>query len=378
MRQEHSEHLAASIVEFSRFLRTHGFHADMRQTMTALEAASTIEVTNRHFLLSTLKATLCSNLEEWEQFPQLFQAFWGESHPRPRSASGEYKGPSKGDTQEQKEGSSVFLNRATNQTAAQDGTSKAVHGASAHQRLKKVDFSELPCEDLQLLEELSLRLMRRMRLRLSRRLASKSRACRIDLRRTIRRSIAYGGEPIVLAHKGKKPRKNNLVILLDISGSMNFYSLFLVRFAYALQAHFERVHTFLFSTDVVEISDLLRTRHLAEALRRLSHRAAGWSGGTRIGESLRQFNQTHGKKLLTRDTVFIILSDGWDTGEPALLAAQLRATKRRVQKVLWLNPLLGLKGYEPITQGMAAALPYIDIFAPAHNLESLLALERHL
>jgi hypothetical protein len=217
-----------------------------------------------------------------------------------------------------------------------------------------------------------------MSLRLSRRLTISNRATRIDLRRSIRQNIARGGEPFVLAYKGKKPRKNKLVILLDISGSMNFYSLFLVRFAYALQARFERVHTFLFSTNVVEISDLLRTRYLPEALRKLSQRAAGWSGGTRIGESLRQFNQGYGRKLLSRDTIFIILSDGWDTGEPELLASQLRMTKGRVRKVLWLNPLLGVKGYQPLTRGMVAALPYVDVFAPAHNLESLLALERHL
>ncbi|MGA3224424.1 MAG: VWA domain-containing protein [Acidobacteriaceae bacterium] len=378
MRQEQSVQLATSIVEFCRYLRTYGFSADTRQTMSALEAARTIVVTNRQFFLSALQATLCSNREEWEQFPQVFQAFWAESQPRPRSASGEYNGPSKGNSQEQQGSSSVFLDRPGNQCAAQDGTSKAAYGASAQQRLKKVDFSELPGEDLKVLEEISLRLLRRMSLRLSRRLAYKNRACRIDLRRTIRRSIAHGGEPIVLVHKGKESKRNKLVILLDISGSMNFYSLFLVRFAYALQGHFERVHTFLFSTDVVEISDLLRTPHLPDALRRLSKRAAGWSGGTRIGESLRQFNQNYGRRLLSRDAVFIILSDGWDTGEPALLAAQLRATKRRVQKVLWLNPLLGLKGYQPLTQGMTAALPYVDVFAPAHNLESLLALERYL
>jgi len=188
----------------------------------------------------------------------------------------------------------------------------------------------------------------------------------------------HGGEPIILAYKGRKPRRNKLVILLDISGSMNFYSLFLVRFAYALQSRFQRMHTFLFSTNVVEISDLLRTCNLPEALQRLSQRPAGWSGGTRIGESLQQFNQLYGRKLLSRDTIFLILSDGWDTGEPDLLAAQLRVVRRRVQKVLWLNPLLGLKEYQPITRGMAAALPYVDVFAPAHNLESLLALERYL
>jgi hypothetical protein len=378
MRQEHSEHLTAAILDFSRFLRANEFSTDMRQTMTALQATKTIDISSQQIFVATLKTALCSNLEEWEQFPQLFRAFWGASQPRPRSASGEYKGPSRGESDAQRDGSSVFLDGAGRQTVPQDGNAKAVHGASAQQRLKKVDFSEVPFDDQALLEEISLRLLRRMSFRLSRRLTISNRAPRIDLRRIIRRNITRGGEPIVLAYRGKKPKKIKLVILLDISGSMNFYSLFLVRFAYALQERLQRVHTFLFSTDVVEISDLLRTRYLPDALRRLSQRAAGWSGGTRIGGSLRQFNENRGRKLLSRDTIFIILSDGWDTGEPELLASQLRTTKRLVQKILWLNPLLGLKDYQPMTRGMAAALPYVDVFAPAHNLESLLALERHL
>jgi uncharacterized protein with von Willebrand factor type A (vWA) domain len=378
MRQEQSERLAASIVEFCRFLRMRGLSADPSQTITALEAVKTINATNRQSFAFALQTALCSTSEEWELFPELFQEFWDESRPRPRSASGEYKGHSKGNAPEQKDGSTVFLDQPGNGAAGEDGEAKAVYGASAQQRLKKVDFSEVPCDDLASLEELSLRLLQRMSLRRSRRLTVSTLADRIDLRRSIRRSIMHGGDPIVLAYKGRRPRKNKLVIFLDISGSMNFYSLFLVRFAYALQARFQRVHTFLFSTNVVEISDLLHTRDLPEALRRLSERAAGWSGGTRIGESLRQFNQLLARKLLSRDTLFLILSDGWDTGEPELLAAQLRAVRRRVQKVLWLNPLLGLKDYQPVTRGMAAALPYVDVFAPAHNLESLLALERYL
>jgi uncharacterized protein with von Willebrand factor type A (vWA) domain len=159
---------------------------------------------------------------------------------------------------------------------------------------------------------------------------------------------------------------------------MNFYSLFLLRFAYALQVCFRSVHTFLFSTTLIEVSALLRTRNLPDALRRLSQQAAGWSGGTRIGDSLSQFNHAYGKRLLSRDTIFIILSDGWDTGEPELLASELRSTKRRVRKVVWLNPLLGLDEYEPVTRAMSAALPFVDVFAPAHSLESLLALERLL
>jgi len=317
MRQEQSERLAASIVEFGRFLRMRGVSVDPSQTITALEAVKTIDVSDRQSFAFTLQAALCSTSEEWQLFPKLFQEFWGESQPRPRSASGEYKGSSKGSAPEREEGSTVFLDQLGNSAAEQDGQGRAVYGASALQRLKKVDFSQVPYDDLASLEDLSLRLLRRMSLRRSRRLTISTLADRVDLRRSIRRSITHGGEPIILAYKGRKPRKNRLVILLDISGSMNFYSLFLVRFAYALQARFQSVHTFLFSTDVVEISDLLQTRNLPEALRRLSQRAVGWSGGTRIGESIRQFNQLYGRKLLTRDTVFLILSDGWDTGEPS-------------------------------------------------------------
>jgi uncharacterized protein with von Willebrand factor type A (vWA) domain len=377
MRQEQAQRLTASIVEFSRFLRSHGFSADMRRTMTALEAVTAIDVTNSQSLIFALQTTLCSNHEEWERFPQLFRQFWGESHPRPRSAAGEYKGSSKNDSEDRQDGSTIFLDQAATNAAA-DGKGKAVYGASAQQRLKKVDFSEVPSDDLAALEEISARLLRRMSMRLSRRLAISNRASRVDLRRSIRRSIAHGGEPITLAWKARKLSRNKFVLLIDISGSMNFYSLFLVRFAYALQASFQRVQTFLFSTDIVGISDLLRARSLPNALRQLSQRAAGWSGGTKIGESLSQFNRLYGRNVLTRDTIFMILSDGWETGDPHLLADQMRVARRRVSKILWLNPLLGLKDYQPLTRGMAAALPYVDIFAPAHNLESLLALEKHL
>ena len=378
MRPEQSDRLAASIVEFCRFARTRGVAAHPGQTITALEAVKTIDPTNRQSFASALQSALCSTREEWELFPELFQEFWGESHSRPRSASGEHKGPSKRSRHGPEAGSTVFLDQPGNESAARDGDGRAVYGASAQQRLKKVDFSEVPCDDLPALEELSLRLLRRMSLRLSRRLAISNLAGRVDLRRTIRRSIAHGGEPIVLAYKSRKPRKNRLVIFLDISGSMNFYSLFLVRFAYALQTHFQRVDTFLFSTNVVEISDLLRTRHLPRPCGDSRSGPRAGRAAQRSAMSLRQFNQLYGRKLLSRDTVFMILSDGWDTGEPEVLAAQLRAAKRRAQRILWLNPLLGLKDYQPITRGMAAALPYVDVFAPAHNLESLLALERHL
>jgi len=181
-----------------------------------------------------------------------------------------------------------------------------------------------------------------------------------------------------LRYRERKPRPHQLVTLLDISGSMSSYSLFLLKFLYVLQKHFRHVDTFLFSTRLVEITGLLRTQHLPTALQALSQQPAGWSGGTSIGGSLREFNEFHRRKLRSSDTLFVILSDGWDTGEAGVLAAELGAVKRRVRRLIWLNPLLGLKDYQPITCGMSAALPHIDVFAPAHNLESLLELEKHL
>lgn len=378
MRQEQSEHLAASIIEFCRFAGARGLSNDLRRTLTALESAKITDAEDRETFAFALQAALCSSREEWDLFSQLFEEFWSESRSRPKSASGRTKRPVDGSCQKYEAGSTVFLDQLGNEAAARDGDARAVYGASARQRLTKLDFSEVPPNDLAALEELSLRLLRRMSQRLSRRRIISNLADRVDLRRSIRRSISYGGEPIFLAYKARKPRKNRLVVLLDISGSMNFYSMFLLRFAYALQAHFQHVNTFLFSTNVVEITSLLHTRRLTEALKRLSQRAMGWSGGTKIGESLRQFNQLYGRNLLVRDTTFVILSDGWDTGEPEILAAQLQAARRRVQRILWLNPLLGLKDYQPITRGMAAALPHVDVFAAAHNLESLLALDKLL
>jgi uncharacterized protein with von Willebrand factor type A (vWA) domain len=253
-----------------------------------------------------------------------------------------------------------------------------VSGASARDRLRKLDFSEVIHADLFSLEQLSLRLLRQMSLRLSRKMKMDVRKDRLDLRRVLRRNIAHGGDPIRLAFKGPKPEKKKLVIFLDISGSMNLYSLFLVRFAYAIQKHFQRVETFLFSTTVTEVSGLLRAPDLPAALGRLSEHVAGWSGGTKIGGSLGEFNRRHGRRVLSPRSIFMILSDGWDTGEPEQLATELQSIRRRVEKLIWLNPLLGLKEYQPMTRGIRAALPHVDVFAPAHNLESLLALEKYL
>jgi len=376
MREEEPDRSAASIIAFCQFVRAQGLSVGVQQTLSAIEVAKSIGDVERQEFSFALRTALASSKDEWHLFLELFDKFWGASRGRTNSTSTQAREAKI--SSHRREAGSPILTRESVDSSTAEGEGKAVAGASAQQRIQRMDFSNVPQDDLSSLEEISSRLLRRMSLRLSRRFQIRELADRVDIRRTIRRSIPQGGDPIVLAFQGKKQKKHRLVIFLDISGSMHSYSLFLLRFAYALQKYFKRVDTFLFSTNIVEISDLLRTSDLPSALRGLSQRAAGWAGGTKIGESLSDFNCRYSKKLLSGNSVFIILSDGWDTGEPDKLAEQLRMISLRVKKLIWLNPLLGLKEYEPITRGMKAALPYIDVFAPAHNLESLLGLEKFL
>jgi uncharacterized protein with von Willebrand factor type A (vWA) domain len=371
------QNFASAIVEFCRFARASGLSAGVKESVDALAAARLVGVSDRELLKVALRAVLCSSRDEWDQFEEIFDAFWRPSAEG--SATRRLRAKGRAETQRQPQGAIATLMGAANsgQAAEEDG-GRSVVGATTQERLKRSDFSQVPQSDLAELERISLRLLKQMAMRLSRRLKSMKQRGQVDLRRTIRRNISRGGQLIDLSYKARKLQQDRLAILLDVSGSMNAYSLFLLRFAYALQKHFKRVDTYIFSTQVTEITSALRGRRLSQALAMLAQQAAGWSGGTKIGESLKDFVLFHGRRVLTRDTVFIILSDGWDTGKPEVLAEQLGEIRRRVRRVIWLNPLLGLREYQPVTQGMNAALPYIDVFAPAHSLESLLALERHL
>jgi uncharacterized protein len=369
---------AKSIVEFCRFVRANGVSAGTKDTINCLQAAGAVAGADRNIFRFALRAILCSTEEEWVLFEDLFTAFWGESDPRAGTHS---ENPTRRRLAApgMRERASQSASGIGNGSAPEgEGEQKTYSEASAVERLKKVDFSQLPQTDLGELERIALRLLRRMSYRVARRL--RARKCRetVDLRRTIRRSICRGGELIYLRYKGPKRERAKLVILLDVSDSMNPYSFFLLKFAYVLGKYSKGVKSFIFSTILVEITSLLRARRMSDALRMLSQMTMGWSGGTRIGGSLQEFNKQHAPALLSRNTLFIILSDGWDTGAPEELAAEMRKIKRRVVKLIWLNPLLGLEDYQPVTRGISAALPFIDVFAPAHNLQSLLALEEHL
>jgi len=362
------------IVLFCRFARDHGFTAGVTETLDSIEAARTVGVDNEAILRLALRSELCSSKDEWDKFDDLFDAFGKGGVVRPR-ASDVHKRP-----QQREEASSFWVLSGSTQESFERTTDehKTTTGASRQERLRRTDFSQVSHGDQAELERMAERFFKQASFRLSRTLRVDQSGDRVDLRRSIRRSIATGGDPVELRYKSKKPKQASLVILLDVSGSMSLYSFFLLRFAHALQKHFRKAATFIFSTSLLDITAALRSQQLSDALQMLSRNPAGWSGGTKIGESLREFKLRHSRRLLTRDTLFMILSDGWDTGEPAALASELRAIKQRVNKIVWLNPLLGLDDYQPITRGMAASLPYVDVFAAAHSLESLLKLEKTL
>lgn len=387
---------ARVIVEFCQFARRSGLDAGPGETIGCLQMLRSTRLADLDTLKFGLRSVLCSSKEEWDLFSKIFDAFWGPGARRSVSAAKD--GPR---VEPLRQTGRRVLNRGQGETwpyhnlgtasgrdalrrvldrrgHEDDEPGKAVSGASAIERLGRTDFSEVPQTDLDELERLSIRLLRRMSYRVSRRLKAGKTRGSVDLRRTLRASIAHGGDPIELRYKARQREQARLVLLLDVSDSMNLYSLFLLRFAYALSRHVREVESFIFSTGLLKISDVMRGRQLSDTFEKLSETKTGWSGGTRIGDSICEFNRLYARRLLSRATVFIVLSDGWDTGEPEILVRELRAIKLRVKKVIWLNPLLGIAGYEPITRAMNAVLPYIDIFAPAHNLESLLELEKHV
>ena len=260
-----------------------------------------------------------------------------------------------------------------------DSRSHARDEASSARALSSRDLRHIADRDEALkVHALAERLAQRMRARLVRRERARRSGRRLDVRRTIHRSVGHGGTPIDLVWRRRKRRPLRLVILLDASGSMEPYTAFFVRFIHAAVDAFREAEAFVFHTSLVHVSSALRDRDVGRAVDRLALMAQGIGGGTRIGESLADFNRWHAGRVLISRTALIIVSDGYDTGDPALLADEMRRLKRRCRRIVWLNPLIGWRDYAPTARGMQAALPYIDLFAPAHNLESLAALEPYL
>jgi uncharacterized protein with von Willebrand factor type A (vWA) domain len=347
--------LGGSVVSLCRGLRDRGLRVTPSHAIDSIQALHSVGLHTRRQTYLALRCVLCSAPEEFAIFDDVFADVFGGS---------------KRVAVEPKE---VGVPSISSFASAESAEVEETKGASFEETIGKKDFSTFAAGELDEIERIAHRLARKMAARPSRRWRSALSGQRIDLRKTARRQVQ--GE--LLHFRERKPRKTRIVALCDVSGSMDLYSRLLLQFLYALQGSAARVESFVFATRLRRITELLLERPYSLALRNLSRDASDWSGGTRIGDCLAAFNEEF-SRLVDRRTVVVILSDGWDTGDPQILAEAMNLLKRRARRVVWLNPLLGSEGYEPLTQGMQAALPFVSVFSPCHNLDSLRALERHL
>jgi uncharacterized protein len=368
--------LAGRILEFVRLLRANHFRAGVQEAMDALRVAEVVNATEPDRLRWGLRALLCSNAADWSRFDQLFERYW----QRPERGAVELKvsgtlarldgldaGPALGADQRRSSG------------GPEAGHGDHGVGASARDAVTRSDFrlAELN-RDTWPLEQWIEQLARRMRKRLLRRYHNRRKGRRIHMRRTLRRSLRYGGLPLELTFQRRRRELPRLVLITDVSRSMNVYSYFFLRFARAIVGGFKGADAFVFHTRLMHVTDLLRERDRHRWKEKLAWIAAGWGGGTRIGESLQSFHRDYARRRVDSRTFVFIVSDGYDTGEPELLGEQVRRLRQRARRVVWLNPLLGRADYTPAAGGMQAALPHLDLFAPAHNLESLMKIEHML
>ena len=245
---------------------------------------------------------------------------------------------------------------------------------SAIEALRHRDFAHLTPRELAEMRRLLADLAFTPPLRRLRRSEAARGGPLLDLRRVARRNLRYGGEVLVLPRRRRKQRPRPLALLCDVSGSMDRYTRLLLRFLHATTQGLEGVETFVFGTRLTRITYQLRLRDPDCALDEVTRDVLDFAGGTRIGEAVATFNRRWARRVLGRGALAVIISDGWDRGDPALLAAEMAHLQRSCHLLVWLNPLLGLEGYQPLTRGMSTALPYVDLFLSAHNLASLEAL----
>src|SRR6478609_3369658 len=373
---------------FVRTLRDNGFKIGLAETGDALEILAAPLAVRPSTLKPALRSLFCATHSDWERFDEIFEAFWqGRGIHQARTLAGsalESRAPARhikdAGPRAGTRGLPDHVERHDDDDggSAGDGRGKR-EGASRFENLTSTDLRHIVDPgDIAQAHALAARLSRAMRARLVRRERVRRRGRRLDLRRTIHRNVSHGGTLVELAWRRRKIKPLRLVFLLDASGSMSLYTAFFIRFLHGVVDAFRESEAFVFHTRLAHVSASLRDRDVKRAVDKLSLMAQGIGGGTKIGESLATFNRWHARRVINSRTAVMIVSDGYDTGTPEQLGEEMRCLRQRCRRIIWLNPLIGWRDYSPQARGMQAALPYIDLFAPAHNLESLAALEPYL
>ncbi|MGO8908162.1 MAG: vWA domain-containing protein [Bradyrhizobium sp.] len=385
---EVSRLVAAKLAGFLKTLREAGFAVGLQEGRDAVALMAAGYAERPGLLRVALKHLFSARKAEWDRFDGLFDAFWLGKRVRSRSmtigAAKAASSPSLKSLQEKKSEPAAG-EAATDQIPSGDDDAPERagegrrEGASRADNLSEIDFRKMadPAQ-IEQAHEVAARLAKTMRTRLTRRDLARRRGYRLDLRRTIHGNISHGGVPISLVKRQRKEKPLRLVMLLDASGSMSMYTGVFLRFIHGVLDEFREAEAFLFHTRLAYVSDAMKEKDAGRALDRLSIMAQGAGGGTRIGESLATFNRWHAARVLHSRSCVMIVSDGYETGDAKLLGREMAALAKRCRRIVWLNPMMSWEGYAPEAAGIKAALPHIDLYAPANTLKSLTELEPYL
>jgi len=373
-----------NMMAFARVLKRLGVKVSLSQVIDAARSADLVDIAEKQDFRALLRSNMILQKEDFPVFDLVFDCFWREqSYERVPMETLEIQGtPSESGAEEG--GDEEGLEEAVAEAAAKENVPLenleefSIPTYSPQELLNRKDFSEMGVEESRAIARAILLIATKIATQISRRKKIGRKGSTVDPRWTLRRSMKYGGEIVELVQRKRRIKKTKVVLLCDVSGSMDCYSRFLIQFMYGLQNELWGVETFVFSTSLSRITHLIRTKDIGNALEKISGSILGWSGGTNIGRSLHTFNRSFAPSMVTHRSVVVIISDGWDRGDVSLLEREMQDLKRRCKKIIWLNPLLASDNYEPLCKGMQAALPYLDLFLSVHNVNSLVALGRTL
>ena len=367
-------HLLHNLLLFGRVLRGLGLDVNPGRMMDLVMALGSVQVGQRDDFFYACRSLLVHRQEDLALFDQAFAQFW-----RPPSSTWLTGLMVVGAKQRRRVRVTPPSLKPEEPSEGQDEQNNAdappvievTRTYSPSEALRRKDFSQLTAEEYGEIKALIANLAWQIDRRRTRR-RKPGGGPQIDFRRTLRRNMKYGGQLLEWAYRERKFKPRPLVVLADVSGSMERYTRLLLHFVYGLSLALDQpVESFVFGTRLTRITRHLEHEDVEQALREVSGAVLDWAGGTRIGESLKDFNFSWGRRVLGHGAVVLIISDGWDRGEPDLLAREMGRLQRTSHRLIWLNPLLGSPEYEPLTRGIQAALPYVDDFLPVHNLASL-------
>lgn len=363
--------LVTHMARFAGALRGRGMRVGLSDEVDGVSALTLVDVGDGGEVYRALRIALKIRRRDREVFDELFCRLWGGEPADAPHQEGRPGKPMAGSAAATLRWSQSQIGGLGGGESEQDAASGDAPGYSPEVLLRRKPFDACTPEDLTDLELLLHRLARKLATRRSRRLVPTRGRGRVDLRRSFRRAVGMSGELLSLARRQRALESPRLVLLCDTSGSMDAHARFLLAFVLSLTRVARRTEVFAFNTSLTRLTPWLSPGKIGPTLDRLAAGVPDWSGGTRIGESLDEFTRGYLEETVNAGTVVVILSDGLDRGDTALLVDAMRAIRARARKVIWLNPLLGDPRYEPTAHGMQAALPFIDHFCPAHNLESL-------